>query len=1333
MGITNDNFESIPKDFAAIYAGGNGRLPSCALKSAPGVTAGITIHPQAAEQLGKLMIAAEQAGFGFRVSSGYRTYNTQVGLVGGDPRGTRRGVAAPGNSMHGWGTAVDIGQLYRLSLDVAAQFNRERKNNKTDWDHLDPAVHIYIRETSTLYKWLDENAPKYGWVNPRWARNGGDFDECWHWEYKVFSPSWPTTLPPSVIYKPTTTPVETKCGELSPTRTYYARTLTGETPPTPAISPYLATLESFHPNIQYELTRRRVSSETANTYTPFVRLTSLTKVYGDNLAGGSSAVLNYLVGGSTQKVIQGYCPSLGPHGQNFIDFNEIYYPQDNRSIVGFASKLKHSDSEDSPSQFEARVPLLATIEESIVGDQRNIPMPGIVDISMERSTAGPMGVRGGLMKADIKIVAYSVGQLDTMLLYFLRPATRLVLEIGRASSNPNEQIRPYDWSAPPSTIQRDFTLLTYDPGTQKQFIEEYVYGNNGNYEIFIGYVVKFDLKYTKDNVYEILLTVHSVQQFEITTTHTGVRSNCSDAVDKCKVMDIREYFNADLTWKPNSFKQLMNREEALANPEGRTTEQLNTAKGYANHFIAIRNPTTIDSGAGSRAAGLDEGEYFVSWQFFVEKILNDPERGIASIIPDDSPASTTRTTGTTEPETESLSPRRMLQLGLLRPVTPVRRSDIDDKIKKGLIANEVGYHPNLRSTDPNVMIINNPVAQNQFENSIERQQFTTLLDAAIIDTESRANFNNNTQLRDWIKNNNIVGTFDRVVSTESSQATSAYLENGVWLNTKAIKEAFTSTDTVTGALNLLLSKMNAATQGYWNLQLYSTDRQHSGLFVVDMGLSKESNVTNDRLNNTSIEPDNEVSGVDPLNSINKITKNRYMKVPGLPESGSKYIYKFNRGLRALDNDQQHIGSDLLDLNIQFNLPQVIAVQAIAGVGGGPPAQKSTLQSINIDELQSLNLIQNIYAPCDSGSICAEENCNTQTDNIDTRKKAWDEAQAALQNYKPAQLPAPPEDPSSPQWDEFIKKQQQIEEERLRLQQAVDSARSDYVNAQVQRSHGNSLVISTVAELSDLGMLLEFIEFNPSSMLKKLNKDSRNAEENRVQPFAHAFNSSNLTKTTVTLTMPGIGGIELWQSFLVDRAPSILNRGYYVVTKVIHKFSPQNGWITTIEGRFRYNPKNDVAQQPYSVKCEETPRTTAPATGGTPSSPTGRRSSGAAPFSPRPRNPDEQFDRQLSTMTTQQLYEMFIRYEEQVSPSLSERFGTSASREQWQRRADSGIADFARRRIEKVKLEMKKRINAGLRAGTGWPQEFRSLSEGRLNPREWGPPLARNAPFRGGGS
>ena len=145
------------------------------------------------------------------------------------------------------------------------------------------------------------------------------------------------------------------------------------------ITPYIASLESFHPKIQYELTRRRYSSETANTYIPFVKLTSLMKVKSSNLPTDVQAA-NY--------------PSLGLHGQSNVSFDDIYSSQNNKSIVGYAIETTTNKS----------VPILVENSEK---DPIGIPMPGITSLNVERNTAGAMGVRGGLMRATIKISAYS--------------------------------------------------------------------------------------------------------------------------------------------------------------------------------------------------------------------------------------------------------------------------------------------------------------------------------------------------------------------------------------------------------------------------------------------------------------------------------------------------------------------------------------------------------------------------------------------------------------------------------------------------------------------------------------------------------------------------------------------------------------------------------------------------------------------------------------------------------------------------------------------------------------------------------------------------------------
>ncbi len=83
------------------------------------------------------------------VGDAYRSYEEQVQVKARKP-----GLAAaPGASNHGWALAVDLcGGIQD--------------------DH------------SEQWKWMVANAPKFGWDNPEWAREGGRGPhEPWHFEY----------------------------------------------------------------------------------------------------------------------------------------------------------------------------------------------------------------------------------------------------------------------------------------------------------------------------------------------------------------------------------------------------------------------------------------------------------------------------------------------------------------------------------------------------------------------------------------------------------------------------------------------------------------------------------------------------------------------------------------------------------------------------------------------------------------------------------------------------------------------------------------------------------------------------------------------------------------------------------------------------------------------------------------------------------------------------------------------------------------------------------------------------------------------------------------------
>jgi hypothetical protein len=848
-------------------------------------------------------------------------------------------------------------------------------------------------------------------------------------------------------------------------------------PPSQAgISPFIESLESFHPNIQYELTRRRVSAETANTYMPFVKLTSLSRVKSDNLPDGETSA---------------YCPSLGIHGQDSVSFDDIYLPKNNKSIIGYAVTNDGSRT----------VPVIVS---DSTRDASNIPIPGISQFTVERSTAGPMGVRGGLVKVDLKIVAYSVGQVDALLRYYLRPATRVVLEVGKMSANQKEKpIKPFDWKLPESFISDYFSQLIKSPRLQNAFIKEYIYNNNGNYEAFIAYVVKFNLKYNKNNTYEIDLTLHSVQQVEFPTKHTAVQSNCPSPTTACNVMDIHEYFSDASSWKDNSFTKLMSYYQDDAT--------------WKSQIVPIKNKKDNQMGAASTQAGTRENEYFVSWRFFVEKILHDRRYGIAAMLGDDT------------------SVRAITDLALLRPVTEPTAS-----FDTGLISNQCGYHPNLRSVSPNVMIIYNSEAQKKYESSNDKLIFESIKTTAA---------SGSTEVLGSLRENSLaqqISGSTKPFTNElgpTNQPGSALLTRGIWLNTQAIKQAFTSADTITAAISSLLTMMNSATEGYWNLQLYSTDVKNPGLHVIDMGLSKPPKL----ISGSKLSIDYEEAETNNiLNSVTGITPRRYQ---GSTEDEPRYIYLFNRGTKRFNDGE--LGSDLLDLNVEFNLPQVIAVQAIANIGG--PAQKPLLSSINVDELRDITLIKGLYTPC--GNPTDDDNC--ESDQI---RKAREKLRLAELTRGRAEAARTAGRDNWARTDGQAFAEESVANNAIR---GVQNAQ-DELNTAIAGEFNPNLV-GTIREYADLGTALDLIEINPSRMMKELNLDSTT----NAAAKTHAFNSSNLTKTVVDITLPGIGGIGLYQSFLVDRIPSIIERGFYIVTKVTHEFSTQNGWITKIQGRFRY--------------------------------------------------------------------------------------------------------------------------------------------------------------------
>ncbi len=125
----------------------NGRLDEsqlCPLRFHPGQR----LRCDVADDFDRLVVAyAEQFRTLLCVTDSYRDYASQVAV-----RAARPTLAAvPGTSNHGWAIAVDLcGGIERFG--------------------------------TPQHRWMQANAPRFGWMQPTWATIVGSKPEPWHWQ-----------------------------------------------------------------------------------------------------------------------------------------------------------------------------------------------------------------------------------------------------------------------------------------------------------------------------------------------------------------------------------------------------------------------------------------------------------------------------------------------------------------------------------------------------------------------------------------------------------------------------------------------------------------------------------------------------------------------------------------------------------------------------------------------------------------------------------------------------------------------------------------------------------------------------------------------------------------------------------------------------------------------------------------------------------------------------------------------------------------------------------------------------------------------------------------------
>ena len=142
----------------------NAYLPAKELTSIDFAIGGVTrkLHPSAASALKSWVNELTASRIPYRISSAYRDYAQQANLSK-----KQTNAAGAGSSPHGWGGAVDFGNLYSA---VGGSTN--------------PRINLDGRATSSArYESIASIGAKYGWYNPWRLSDNRGVDEIWHFEY----------------------------------------------------------------------------------------------------------------------------------------------------------------------------------------------------------------------------------------------------------------------------------------------------------------------------------------------------------------------------------------------------------------------------------------------------------------------------------------------------------------------------------------------------------------------------------------------------------------------------------------------------------------------------------------------------------------------------------------------------------------------------------------------------------------------------------------------------------------------------------------------------------------------------------------------------------------------------------------------------------------------------------------------------------------------------------------------------------------------------------------------------------------------------------------------
>ena len=526
-----------------------------------------------------------------------------------------------------------------------------------------------------------------------------------------------------------------------------------------------------------------------------------------------------------------------------------------------------------------------------------IPPPGITSMTIDTHTNAYSRI------ATVGFSVPTLAQMEMLHRTFLIPGVGMVLEWGQQFAEKRED--SYGEQGLTPDVVRNNLFPWYNRGELINVLsalrdqqigldhiyEKYTYPAQGQYSWMYGRLANFNIDSNSDGSFNCSLKVYGPNEnswaYNIRSTYVRPVISQTDPVCIQDSTSLEAYFNKTAAGAAN-FKNLLER-VYNSSLDGIPVPELED--NWSGHVLRFTQEDknegqsepaeTADPNVSEDLFQDSQDSYFMTWRFFVNVVLNDDVFGAKSIF---------RKAG--------FSQEQLNRIATIRPYTP---SESGDVTLPGIVdpyENFVGCNPNLRSTDPSTLIIVNKKAAELAEQELEiiRSELTE---------EERDLFTETNMARKFAAKGNFYTSTARVqepVKNIPNEYDRGFLSTGVWINHKAVIQCMVSSNTLIEGISKLLTRMNSATENYWNLAIDDSEPPADNLDAA---------------------PGDRVRIDYGIVDINYKESSYYAL-----ENFLDNVHVFNKYIR--DKGGSLVGSDVIDCRLNLSLPQALFTQIALG-------------------------------------------------------------------------------------------------------------------------------------------------------------------------------------------------------------------------------------------------------------------------------------------------------------------------------------------------------------------------------------------------------------------